>query len=252
MSESKNIIIKGARVNNLKNVDVEIPRGKLVVITGLSGSGKSSLMSLLMRMWNPPEGTITVSGHPIEEIPLKTLRGSIAYVPQDIRFGALTVFDSVLLGRVSYFGMNAGKGDYEIVERVLADMGLSEHALRNVEQLSGGERQKVAIARALAQEPSLLVLDEPTGNLDIANEQLIVDEAKRLAREKSIAVLCSIHDLNRAFTLGDKFFFLKDGAIIHSGDADAVTEQAIKNAFDIDVRIVEIENQKIILGGKQQ
>ena len=96
------------------------------------------------------------------------------------------------------------------------------------------------------------MLDEPTGNLDIANEQLIVDEAKRLAHERNIAVLCSIHDLNRALSLGDKFFFLKNGAIVHCGNADAVTEQAIKNAFDIDVRIVKIENQKIILGGKQQ
>lgn len=236
----------------LDGVSLSLAAGEVGILLGKNGSGKTTLFKNLLGILKPTGGAITLSGEDILRMPPRERARRIAYVPQDIRFGALTVFDSVLLGRVSYFGMNAGKGDYEIVERILADMGLSEYALRNVEQLSGGERQKVAIARALAQEPSLLVLDEPTGNLDIANEQLIVDEAKRLAHERNIAVLCSIHDLNRALSLGDKFFFLKNGAIVHCGNADAVTEQAIKNAFDIDVRIVKIENQKIILGGKQQ
>ena len=174
----------------------------------------------------------------------------ISYVPQDIQFGELCVFDSVLMGRASRFGIKAGEEDCKVVEGVLEDMHLEELSLRNVNQLSGGERQKVAIARALAQSPRLLILDEPTGNLDIANEQLLIKEAKRLAKEKNIAVLCSVHDLNLALSFGDKFFFLKDGEIICCCDKAGVNEAVIKDTFGIDVKIFEAENKKIVMGAE--
>ena len=173
----------------------------------------------------------------------------IAYVPQDIQFGALSVFDSILMGRVSYFGLKASHDDYVAVEKIIADMGLHEFSSRNVDELSGGERQKIAIARAMAQEPKLMVFDEPTGNLDIANEQLILTEAKKLAREKGISILSSLHDLNQALFFGDKFFFLKNGVVKYAGGKEIINESVIKDIFDVDVRIVEIENEKVILGG---
>jgi iron complex transport system ATP-binding protein len=173
----------------------------------------------------------------------------IAYVPQDIHFGALSVFDSILMGRVSYFGLKASLDDYMAVEKIIADMGLQSFAHRNVDELSGGERQKIAIARAMAQEPKLMVFDEPTGNLDIANEQLIIEEAKKLARQKNISILSSLHDLNQALYFGDKFFFLKNGVVKYAGGKEIVTETVIRDIFDIDVRIVEIDNQKVIIGG---
>ena len=150
---------------------------------------------------------------------------------------------------MTYFGLRAGREDYEIVEQIIADMKLEDFAERNAEELSGGEKQKIAIARAMAQEPQMLIFDEPTGNLDIANEQLIVDEAKKLAREKRIAILSSLHDLNQAMDMGDRFFFMKDGVISHSGGPECFTQEIIRDTFDISVRVAELDGQKVILGG---
>ena len=135
------------------------------------------------------------------------------------------------------------------MEKILTDMHLESFAFRMVDELSGGERQKIAIARAMAQEPKMMVFDEPTGNLDIANEQLIIEEARKLAKEKNIAILSSLHDLNQALAFGDKFFFLKNGVVKYAGAEEIVTQPVIKDTFDIDVKILDIHGQKVILGG---
>ena len=236
----------------LNGVNLQLNAGEIGILLGKNGSGKTTLFKNILGILSPNSGSIRFYGEDVLKMSRRERAKLIAYVPQDIHFGELSVFDSVLMGRISYFGMSASAEDREAVWKILADMQLSDFAMRNVEQLSGGERQKVAIARAVAQEPKLLVFDEPTGNLDIANEQLIIEEAKKLAREKNISVLSSIHDLNQALNFGDKFFFLKNGEIAHFGGVEAVNEIAIKNSFDIDVRIVEIDNQKIIIGGKNK
>ena len=216
---------------------------------GKNGSGKTTLFKNILGIEKPVSGRIVFGGESLLKMNRRERARRIAYVPQHIHFGDLTVFDSVLMGRVSYFGMKAGREDYEAVEKILIDMQLSDFANRSAEALSGGEKQKIAIARAMAQEPKLMVFDEPTGNLDIANEQLIIEEAKKLAKEKNISILASLHDFNQALYFGDKFFLMKDGRVKYAGGKEIVTEEAIRDIFDITVKILRVEEQTVILGG---
>ncbi len=233
----------------LDGVDLTLRGGEIGVVLGRNGSGKTTLFKNILGILRPESGSIRFDGEDLLTMKRRERARRIAYVPQSIHFGALSVFDTVLMGRVSYFGFKAGREDEEAVWRILRDMRLEEFAARSVEQLSGGERQKIAIARALAQEPRMLVFDEPTGNLDIANEQLILSEARRLAREKGIAILTSLHDFNQALELGDRFFFIGDGRIRCEGGREIVTESVIREIFSAEVRVVEIEGRKVIVNG---
>ena len=233
----------------LKGASLQLEQGEIGILLGRNGSGKTTLFKNILGIHKPTGGQIFYDGENLLKMPRRERARRIAYVPQDIQFGALTVFDSILMGRVSYFGLKASREDYLAVEKILKDMGLESYAQRNVDELSGGERQKIAIARAMAQQPKLMVFDEPTGNLDISNEHLIIQEAKKLAREKNISILSSLHDLNQAMSFGDKFFFLKDGVVKYAGGKEIITEEVILDIFGIHVKIVEIDHEKVILGG---
>ena len=235
----------------LNGASLELEQGQIGILLGKNGSGKTTLFKNILGIEKPKSGSIHFGGEDLLKMNRRERAKRIAYVPQDIHFGALSVFDSILMGRISHFGLKASHEDYMAVEKIIEDMGLTSFAHRNVDELSGGERQKIAIARAMAQEPKLMVFDEPTGNLDIANEQLIIEEARKLAKQKNISILSSLHDLNQALYFGDKFFFLKDGIVKYSGGKEIITEEIIKDIFDIDVKIIEINDRKVILGGYQ-
>ena len=233
----------------LNGASLDLKPGEIGILLGKNGSGKTTMFKNILGINKPGSGKILFEGEDLLKMSRKERARRIAYVPQDIHFGSLTVFDSILLGRVSYFGMKCGSEDYKAVEKILRDMHLESFAFRMVDELSGGERQKIAIARAMAQEPKLMVFDEPTGNLDMANEQLIMEEARKLAKEKNIAILSSLHDLNQALTFGDKFFFLKNGVVKYAGGREIITPEVVKDTFDVDVRIRQIDGHTVVLNG---
>ncbi|MBR4800578.1 MAG: ABC transporter ATP-binding protein [Clostridia bacterium] len=232
----------------LKGVNLALEEGEIGVLLGKNGAGKSTLFKCVLGLLKAT-GEILFDDKDISKASRTERAKLIAYVPQELSFGELTVFDSVLTGRIARFGLIAGQDDREVVNRVLEELELTHIATKNVNQLSGGERQKVAIARALAQEPQMLVFDEPTGNLDVQNEQLIFGLAKRIASEKKITILIAIHNLNFAMDFGDKFFMMKDGEIKHTGGVEILNENTISDVFGVKAAILEAEGRKAIVYG---
>lgn len=233
----------------LDAVSLQLADGEIGIVFGKNGSGKTTLLKTVLGVLTPQSGKVLYDGKPISKLSGAARAACAAYVPQDIRFGDLTVLESVLLGRVSYFGFRPSEKDYAVVLQILQAMGVADLAERNVHTLSGGERQKIAIARAMAQQPRLLVLDEPTGNLDIANEHLILQEAKRAAMHTGVSILCSLHDLNSALQFGDKFFFMQAGKIRYAARKSEITAQMLSEIYGVPLTLVKAENQTVVLGG---
>lgn len=223
----------------LENVTMSMKKGEVVSIVGPNGSGKSTLLKCVNKILKP-EGTIMVDGANLAGMKSRDLAKLLGYVPQSITHSfPATVFDTVLLGRKPHISWRINSEDIEIVSNIISLMGLKKMALRQSNELSGGEQQKVFMARALAQEPQVLLLDEPTSNLDMGHQLEVLDIVKSMAIKKKMAAVMAIHDLNMAAQFSDRLIFLKNGKIYNAGTpAEVITVENIRKIYGVEVDII--------------
>ena len=208
--------------NVLNSASLELGQGEIGIVLGKNGSGKTTLFKNILGIAVPESGSISFEHENLLNMSRRERARKIAYVPQDIQFGALTVFDSILMGRVAYFGLKASHEDYEAVEKIVTDMGLSDYAGRNVDELSGGERQKIAIARAMVNNPKILLADEPTGALDSKSGQQIMELFDKL-NEEGVTIVMITHDRKIASN-AKRIVHIIDGVITEEGSEEAADE----------------------------
>ena len=223
----------------LRDVSFALPDGQCAAVLGNNGAGKSTLLKCIDRILRPQSGQVLIDGQDVFTLTANDMARQVAYVAQNARSSDLLVFDTVLLGRRPYIRWDVSEHDREIVSALLERMKLTHLAMRPLSHLSGGEAQKVLLARALAQEPRILLLDEPTSNLDPRNQHEIMQLVRQIAQEQKICVITVLHDLNLAIRYCDRFLLLKDSGVFASGGAECMTPETIEAVYDMHVHILE-------------
>ena len=231
----------------LQDLTLTLEAGRFIAILGVNGSGKSTLLKNLNGILTPKYGTVLVDGKELSQMSGNEVARHIGYMPQKSAPSSCTVFDAVLLGRKPHISWNVGDKDLKVVNESLHRLGLETYALRRTTELSGGELQKVCIARALAQEPKVLLLDEPISHLDIKNQMDTLSLLQQIASELLLTVVVVIHDLGLALRFADRFILLKEGSLYAAGDSRIITGESIREVFHIDVRLHQIDGIPIVV-----
>ena len=231
----------------IKGITHSFEKGSFTALLGPNGSGKSTLIRLINGILTPQAGTVEVMGRSAGSISAREMAREMAYVPQ-MQYNTFpaTVFDTVLLGRNPYISWSPGRDDRRITAEILVRLGLDDIALKDLNKLSGGQRQQVFIARALAQQPSVILLDEPTASLDLRHQHEILRLLAELAAD-GLTVLVAIHDLNLALKYCSEFMILDDGQVRAEGGSDIFSEKLIEEIYGVRIKIIRHEGEMFIL-----
>ena len=237
----------------LSGLSLEVGRGRLAAVLGPNGSGKTTLLRILVGLVAPAAGEVRLGGVRLDQYPRAALARRIAYVPQDTHAAlGFTVLETVLMGRSPHTGALGfeASGDWLAAREALRMTETEPLAERRLDELSGGERLRVIIARALAQAPELILLDEPTAFLDIKHQPAIYGLLRRLVRERSLTVLCVSHDLSLAAAYADDLALLDAGRVVATGrPGDVLRPEVLSPVYDtpIEVRTDEATGRPYVL-----
>lgn len=233
----------------LKDINLIIQEGAFISILGPNGSGKTTLLKNMCKLLEPLDGKILVDDRDLEKIAFKELAKTMAVVHQDssINF-EFTVFDIVMMGRYPYqkrFRSESEK-DINVVKRAMENTETWNLREKSIHEISGGERQRVIIARALAQEPKILLLDEPISQLDIKHQISILNLCKKLNSEEKITIITTLHDINLAARYSDYILLMNKGKIKAFGTPESVlTKENIQDVYGIEVRLIKLNEYKV-------
>jgi iron complex transport system ATP-binding protein len=233
----------------LDSISFSTGPGEITALVGPNGSGKSTLIKAIATIHPTTGGTITIDGKEIREIDPVDLAMRVGYVPQSFSYTLYsTVFETVLMGRRRYISWSVSDEELSRVQQALDSLEMGDLAGKFMDELSGGERQKVFIARALAQDPQVFLFDEPTSALDIRYQIDVMETMRRITREHKTSMIVAVHDLNLAYRYADAVVVLNRGKMIGYGKpCDILTPDCIHSVYGVDSFTIENEYGKFIV-----
>ncbi|MCD6293102.1 MAG: ABC transporter ATP-binding protein [Deltaproteobacteria bacterium] len=221
----------------LEKISCSLTTGRIYAVLGVNGAGKSTLIKLLAGFLKPVGGSIFLDDDNLDELSLSQIAKRVAYVPQYQQLSDLTVSDYLLLGRKPHWRWLNSSTDEEIVFTTLEKLHLNNLALRPLYKLSGGELQKTAIARALVQEPEILLLDEPTSSLDLKNQHEVMEIIVRETTTRNLTTIITLHDVNLALRFAESFLLMKEKKILAFGGREIMTQKNLSELYEIKVQL---------------
>ncbi|NYT01300.1 MAG: ABC transporter ATP-binding protein [Methanosarcinales archaeon] len=232
----------------LDGLSLVVEDSEVLGLVGPNGSGKTTLIKCIDRILKP-RGSIFLDGRAVESMSRQEIARYIGYVPQSSSTPlSTTVFDTVLMDRRPHMSWRVSDGDIDRVAEIMELLHIDGFALKDFSELSGGQKQKVLIARALCQEPQVLLLDEPTSNLDMKHQLEVMEIIGDLVRERRISAVMAIHDLNLASRFCDKLAILKGGKIFAAGDPfSLLTPGVIRSVYGVEAVVMDNHDRPVII-----
>lgn len=241
--EVKNLSFAYKNVNVLENISLANFEKGINTIIGPNGSGKSTLIKCLNGILKPRQGKILLDGKSLNQYGRLNLAKIMAYVPQTDSTNVLsTVYETVMMGRKPHVSWRPSARDHKLVEEKIMMLDLEKIAFDNITELSGGQRQRAYIARALAQEPKMLLLDEPTANLDYKHTLDVIEILNKIS--KQMVIIMTVHDINLASRYSRRVIMMDGGKIFADGPPDIINIQSIKDIFGVNSRLIHDDGHR--------